>query len=69
MEEAGELAQGLLKKNKEEVKDAIGDMIVVLTNLAALEGFAIEDCIEHAYNEIQNRTGKMVNGTFIKNEI
>ena len=67
MEEAGELAEGLLKNNKDEIKDAIGDMIVVLTNLAALEGLAIEECIEHAYNEIRNRKGKMINGTFIKN--
>jgi NTP pyrophosphatase (non-canonical NTP hydrolase) len=67
MEEAGELAEGLLKNNKDEIKDAIGDMIVVLTNLAALEGLAIEECIEHAYNEIRDRKGKMINGTFIKN--
>ena len=66
MEEAGELAQGLLKKDAYEVKDAIGDMVVVLTNLAALEGMQIESCIESAYNEIANRTGVMHNGTFVK---
>ena len=66
MEEAGELAQGLLKNNKYEIKDAIGDMIVVLTNLAALEGMQIENCIDSAYNEIANRKGKMINGTFVK---
>ena len=38
MEEAGELAEALLKKDEYETKDAIGDMVVVLTNLAALEG-------------------------------
>ncbi len=42
-------------------------MSVLLTNLAALEGLAIEECIEHAYNEIRDRKGKMINGTFIKN--
>ena len=66
MEEAGELAQGLLKKDAYEVKDAIGDMVVVLTNLAALEGMQIESCIESAYNEIAKRKGKMINGTFVK---
>ena len=66
MEEAGELAQALLKKDAYEVKDAIGDMVVVLTNLAALEGMQIENCIDAAYNEIANRKGKMVNGTFVK---
>ena len=66
MEEAGELAQGLLKKDAYEVKDAIGDMVVVLTNLAALEGMQIESCIESAYNEIAKRKVKMINGTFVK---
>ena len=66
MEEAGELAQGLLKKDSYEVKDAIGDMVVVLTNLAALEGMQIENCIDSAYNEIKSRKGKMTNGTFVK---
>ena len=65
-EEAGELAKALLDKNKVEIKDAIGDMVVVLTNLAYLEEFLIEDCIESAYMEIAQRRGKMVNGTFVK---
>ncbi len=66
MEEAGELAQALLNKDSYEIKDAIGDMVVVLTNLAALEGMQIENCIDSAYNEIANRTGVMHNGTFVK---
>ncbi len=66
MEEAGELAKALLDNNKYEVKDAIGDMVVVLTNLAVLEGMQIENCIDSAYNEIANRKGKMINGTFVK---
>ena len=68
MEEAGELAEALLKNDRYEIKDAIGDMVVVLTNLAALEGMQIENCIELAYNEIANRKGEMINGTFVKDE-
>ena len=68
MEEAGELASALLKKDKAEIVDAIGDMVVVLTNLSALEDVKIEDCIDSAYNVIANRTGKMINGTFVKTE-
>ena len=67
-EEAGELAKALLINDKPEIKDAIGDIVVVLTNLAYLEGFTIEDCIDAAYSEIAPRQGKMINGTFIKNE-
>ena len=66
MEEVGELAEALLKNDKYETKDAIGDIVVVLTNLAALEGMQIENCIDSAYNEIANRKGKMENGTFVK---
>jgi len=66
MEEAGELAAALLNKDSYEIKDAIGDMVVVLTNLAALEGMTIENCIDAAYKEIANRTGTMLNGTFVK---
>ena len=67
-EEAGELAKALLKNDKPEVIDAIGDMVVVLTNLAHLQGVTIEDCIDSAYNVISKRTGKMINGTFVKDE-
>jgi NTP pyrophosphatase (non-canonical NTP hydrolase) len=66
IEEAGELAQAILKQDKPEIQDAIGDMVVVLTNLAYQEGFEIEDCIDAAYTEIAARTGKMINGTFVK---
>lgn len=65
-EESGELSQGILKNNQEDIIDAIGDCVVVLTNLATLTGNRIEDCIQSAYDEISNRTGRMINGTFVK---
>jgi NTP pyrophosphatase (non-canonical NTP hydrolase) len=68
MEEAGELAQAILKNDESEFIDAIGDMVVVLTNLAKLKGYNIEDCITSAYDVIKSRQGKMVNGTFVKQE-
>ena len=67
-EEAGELAKALLKNDQPEIVDAIGDMVVVLTNLAHLQGYDIEYCIDEAYKVIAARTGKMVNGTFVKDE-
>jgi NTP pyrophosphatase (non-canonical NTP hydrolase) len=66
MEEAGELAKALLTNNKLEIKDAIGDMVVVLTNLAKLVNMKLEDCVFSAYTEIANRKGSMQNGTFVK---
>ena len=68
IEEAGELAEALLKKDKAEIQDAIGDMVVVLTSIAKFEDMFIEDCIKSAYDVIAKRTGKMVNGTFVKDE-
>ena len=67
-EEAGELAKALLKDDQPEVIDAIGDMVVVLTNLAKLRGHNIEDCVTSAYDVIKSRTGKMINGSFVKSE-
>ena len=66
MEEAGELAEAILKNDEPEVIDAIGDMVVVLTNLAKLRGHNIEDCVTSAYNVIKSRQGSMINGTFVK---
>ena len=68
MEEAGELGRAVLKDNQVEFVDAIGDMVVVLTNMAMLGGTSIETCIDAAYDEIKNRKGKMLNGTFVKND-
>mgnify|MGYP003649078072 FL=1 len=68
MEEAGELAQAILKQDTNEIEDAIGDIVVVLTNLAHLQSMSIEQCIHSAYNVIAKRTGKMVNGTFVKDD-
>ncbi len=67
-EEAGELAKALLQNDEHEIVDAIGDMVVVLTNLAHLKGYPIEYCIDEAYKVIAARTGKMINGTFVKDE-
>ena len=67
-EEAGELAKALLNKDDAEIQDAIGDMVVVLTNLAHLNSVHIETCIAQAYNVISKRKGKMINGTFVKTD-
>ena len=66
MEEAGEICRAVLKNDHEQVVDGIGDCVVVLTNLAELQGTTIEECIDTAYEVIKYRTGKMSNGTFKK---
>jgi NTP pyrophosphatase (non-canonical NTP hydrolase) len=68
VEESGELAKAILNDNQDEVIDAIGDCVVVLTSIAHMRGVTIEQCIDEAYKVISKRTGKMSNGTFIKNK-
>lgn len=98
-EEHGELSKAILNNDVPEIIDAIGDMIVVLTNVAELanitytsdcrncggmkqyydEGdnlrdckdcdpITIENCLNSAWNVIKDRTGKMKNGTFVKDK-
>ena len=66
MEEMGELSRAILKEQQEEIQDAIGDIVVVLTNLSELSNTKIETCINDAYQVIANRKGQMINGTFVK---
>ena len=68
VEEVGETCRAILKEDKIEAIDGIGDCVVVLTNLAELLGTPIEVCINAAYNEIKDRKGKMNNGTYVKND-
>ena len=65
-EEFGELCQGIVKGNEEQIKDSLGDMYVVMTILSMQLGLEIEECVYHAYDEIKGRKGKMVDGIFIK---
>ena len=65
MEEMGELAESI-NKNKSPIDD-IGDCMVVLSIIASMEGLTLEECAEHAWNEIKDRTGYLTeSGIFIK---
>lgn len=66
IEEAGELA-GNIARGK-DVSDDIGDMIVILTNIAARNHLTLAECCEKAWGDIKDRKGKMVDGVFIKEE-
>jgi len=67
LEEVGETAGALLKSKNEEVKDGIGDSFVTLIILAKQLGLEPAECLEAAWNEIKDRTGKTVGGVFVKN--
>ena len=65
-EEIDELYGAICENNLPETIDAIGDCAVVLTIVAAQYGLAFEQCQEAAWEEIKDRTGKLVNGVFVK---
>ena len=65
-EEFGELCAAIARGKAEEAVDAIGDMAVVLTILAAQLGTTIEACQDAAWEQIKDRRGRMVNGVFVK---
>jgi len=66
IEEIGELAEAIAKGKDEQFMDSIGDAFVVLTILAAQKDLEIEECVVHAWQEIKDRKGKMIDGIFIK---
>lgn len=67
MSEVGELADNINKKaDREQIKDDIGDCLVVLTIIATQQGLSLKECIDHAYDEIKHRRGIMLEGVFIK---
>lgn len=65
-EEGGEVAHAVARGDRDALKDGIGDMIVVLTILAAQNGLTVEECVAAAYDEIKDRKGRMVDGIFVK---
>ena len=68
MEEVGELAHEICrgKYDSDELKDAFGDIQVVLIILGDMLGIDTEKCKEEAYDVIKNRTGHNVDGSFVK---
>lgn len=65
-EEQGELIKAIMDTDQEAIIDAIGDMMVVLTNIAQFTGVSLVRCYYTAYQQIKDRKGKMVNGIFVK---
>ncbi len=67
-EEVDEVRTGIINFDREEIKDGIGDCVVVLILMARLADMSIEECLQHAYDIISKRTGRMVDGTFVKDQ-
>lgn len=66
IQEVGELSDNVCKQK--DIADDIGDIMVVLINIAKRNGLSIRHCLEVAYHDIKDRKGKMVDGIFVKEE-
>jgi NTP pyrophosphatase (non-canonical NTP hydrolase) len=67
--EIGELADAIIKRDRPAIVDGIGDLLVCLINVGAIENVDLTRCLESAYNEIKDRKGYLnKNGVFIRDE-
>lgn len=66
LEECLELIDAINNNDDGEIEDALGDILVTIIIQAKLNNVALLDCLEGAYNVISKRTGKMINGQFVK---
>lgn len=68
----GVLAMQLLDQKKggheEEIHDCLGLIAYNLVPYSYGQGLDFKDCVQHAYNQIKDRKGKMVDGVFVKEE-
>lgn len=64
--EMGELCDAILKKNRDEAVDALGDVLVCLINASEIMGITMEESLKAAYDQIKDRKGVMYQGVFIK---
>lgn len=64
IQEVGELSDNVCKG--QDIRDDIGDIVVVLINIMARNSLTLEECLEVAYNDIKDRKGQMIDGIFVK---
>ena len=66
IQEVGELSDNVCKNR--DIRDDIGDIMVVLLNIAERHGLSLTECLQVAYNDIKDRKGRMVDGIFVKED-
>ena len=66
LQELGELSDSVCKGK--DIKDDIGDMLVVMLNITTRNGVTLSECLARAWDDIKDRKGKMVDGIFVKEE-
>ena len=65
--EMGELADATIKDDRDEIVDAVGDVMVCLVNYCAIKDIDLVSCMDAAYSQIKDRKGTLLpNGVFVK---
>ena len=64
IQEAGELSDSLCKEK--DIRDDVGDMMVVLINIMVRNNLTMKECLAVAYDDIKDRKGQMIDGIFVK---
>ena len=64
IQEVGELSDNVCKG--QDIRDDVGDIMVVLINIMVRNQITLEECLQVAYDDINNRKGRMVDGIFVK---
>jgi len=65
-EEAVEMIDAIDQRNVDKVRDEMGDVVVTLAIQAHLWGLSLTECLDEAYNKIASRSGRMIDGVFVK---
>jgi NTP pyrophosphatase (non-canonical NTP hydrolase) len=68
LEEVYELHDAIKNNDRDEIIDALGDILVTIIIQAEMQGLSLEECLLSAYNVISKRKGQMINGQFVKEE-
>ena len=64
IQEVGELSDNVCKR--QDIRDDVGDIMVVLINIMVRNQVTLEECLQVAYDDIKNRKGRMIDGIFVK---
>ena len=68
--EMGELADAHAKDDRTGKYDAVGDVLVCLINYCHMNGMTLAACLDHAWQQIRDRKGRMApGGVFVKDEL
>lgn len=65
-EELGELSSAIIKNDRDKEIDAFGDVLVTIIGLSFMRDLDLVKCLDIAWNEIKDRKGKVIDGSFIK---